>query len=537
MPQIAALVPRLQPEVLHAMIQTCGLEDCADIVAMATPAQLERVLDVDLWRADRPGADDRLDPDRFGTWLEVFMESGATVAARKLAGINPELVIAALVQHIRVFDRAARSLPASDEEHIPEPCKSGWLSCEIGGYAIEAKRRDVWDAIITLLPTLDSDHPDYFHRVMAGCRCLSDSGRELDGLDDLLGETEQDLFDLDVDRQQRREKEGYVTPAQARAFLQSARQVQLNSETPPPPNPLARAYFREIDRTPPANVDRNEQPCDSTTTPRAQLDEQTSPDAVAAIVEMISAASGMKRQPRGLLQGADGKMPRLERFHAYMEFAQETNLDIYAARSEEFAYLANAVFAGCSIQGRAFTAREAAEAATAVCNLGLENWPTSWLAEGAWHSATADSPSIAPDDFLVTHDLISVFQVGWTVLHSQVTMRTAQRLIQTLGDSQIDDPDIHAGLARLRFELTRQWRAGTPWRARDLFDVLLFLDQPAWVTLLGLISEYPVIHGGLAAARLRTHAVDASAFEMISDNRQIASIDEFMDALPDTLAG
>ena len=49
----------------------------------------------------------------------------------------------------------------------------------------------------------------------------------------------------------------------------------------------------------------------------------------------------------------------------------------HSRRMEELGYLANALMAGCSIQSRPFTAPEAWDAAIAVCNLGLENWPTS----------------------------------------------------------------------------------------------------------------------------------------------------------------
>jgi hypothetical protein len=55
------------------------------------------------------------------------------------------------------------------------------------------------------------------------------------------------MFDLSVDREGRREKKGYVTPAQARAFLQISRQLRLGSDAMPPADPLARAYFRALD--------------------------------------------------------------------------------------------------------------------------------------------------------------------------------------------------------------------------------------------------------------------------------------------------
>ena len=39
-PHLAHVVPRLPPEVLHRVIQSCGLEDCGELVALATPGQL-----------------------------------------------------------------------------------------------------------------------------------------------------------------------------------------------------------------------------------------------------------------------------------------------------------------------------------------------------------------------------------------------------------------------------------------------------------------------------------------------------------------
>ena len=100
-------------------------------------------------------------------------------------------------------------------------------------------------------------------------------------------------------------------------------------------------------------------------------------------------------------------------------------------RSQELAYLANTIVAGCSIQARPFTAQEASDAAVATCNLGLENWPPHWLpAEARRGSSVLEAGAALPDDFLVGHDLVSVFQVGWTVLHEEVCMYAAERLIE-----------------------------------------------------------------------------------------------------------
>src|SRR5688572_4069625 len=106
-PHLAQVVPRVKPELLHRVIQRCGLEDCAELVALATPDQWVRIFDLDLWRAGHPALDEQFDADRFGVWLEVLVESGAAFAAQKLAEMDRDLVIAGLAQHVRVFDRAS----------------------------------------------------------------------------------------------------------------------------------------------------------------------------------------------------------------------------------------------------------------------------------------------------------------------------------------------------------------------------------------------------------------------------------------------
>jgi hypothetical protein len=129
-----------------------------------------------------------------------------------------------------------------------------------------------------------------------------------------------------------------------------------------------------------------------------------------------------------------------------------------------------------------------------------------------------------------------VFQLGWRVLHDDVSKYAAERLIGVLTRLRCDDREIQAGLDRLRIEMTKHWQAGAPWRARDAMDVIASLDMLAWATLLGLIDECPVMHAGIAALReSRVRAVSASAFEFISENSQIASVHEFMQSLPEIL--
>src|SRR5262245_944710 len=148
-PDLPAIVPRLPPEVLHRVIEACGLEDCAEFVALATPVQLARVFDLDLWRARTPGSDERFDADRFGVWLAVLLDAGPEVAAEKLAGLDIDLVVAGFAQHIAVFYMVAgASYTTLDGELMPGPMAGRSRAAEIGGYAIETRRTTAWDAIL-----------------------------------------------------------------------------------------------------------------------------------------------------------------------------------------------------------------------------------------------------------------------------------------------------------------------------------------------------------------------------------------------------
>ncbi len=72
--------------------------------------------------------------------------------------------------------------------------------------------------------------------------------------------------------------------------------------------------------------------------------------------------------------------------------------------------------------------------------------------------------------------------------------------------------------------------AGTPWRAHDALDVMAILDMPAWHSLLGLLSECPVLPEALTATlEGRTGAISATSFAFIATGEQIGTVRAFMD--------
>jgi hypothetical protein len=465
-PRLAQSVPSLAPALLHQVLDRCGLEDSGELLALATPAQIAGVLDLDLWRPERPGADAVLDADRFGVWLEVLADLPPEAAARIIAGLDPDLVAAGFTRYVRVFDAAAVGVFRHTDGDLVAPgavaAHDGTLSCEVGGQRVVARRLDTWDAVVAILVALDTEQPAAFRRLTARCRQLSHGGTEMDGLEPVRDAAVQAHHDLASGRDERSEAQGHVTPADARAFLARARQAGL--------------VRRSAWRLP------------------------------------VSAATS------AALVARDGAGATVLESHLQQVLARDTAA--YAARSQELAFLANVLAAGTGVLDRPFTPPEAAAAARATCNLGLLHWPE--LGGGP-----------LPEGFLVGQDLIAPFEIGWTVLHDDVAMATASRLVEVLAALHPGDTDTVVALAALRAHLVKHCRAGTPWRARDAMDVLASVDLLAWTALLGLIAECPVAHGALAARPgSGVLAVDPGAFSFIADDDQLRAVREFVTDLP-----
>jgi hypothetical protein len=530
------LVPHLAPETLHGLIRHSGLHACGELVAAATPGQVMSVFDLDLWRHPQPGRDEQFDADRFGEWLEVLVETGGSVAARIVAALDHHLVIAGLSRYIRVFDPAAIAPPpGSDDEWLDADVPSRGSECEVGGYLVRAIRADAWDAIVTLLVALEAGHRERFQAVMRGCRRLSGSPPEVDGLDNLLHEPEQLFHDVAADREHRQSRQGYISAADARAFLQLARQrKRRGGDGTPPTNPLAAAYFRAADAS--AASLEADVPGDRSRALEPAAMSGSLAGAIDAVVGVLAEAGLVPQRPRALLEGPEPGQSSLTHIRPLMRYVHEADETAHFTRSRELAFLANTLMAGCSVQSRPFTPQEASDAVVGICNLGLEHWPARWPGAAAREPAAAAASPSLPEAFLVHHDLVTAFEVGWAVLHEEVSLFVAEQLIVTSRDLRCVDPETRQGLAALRRELARQRETGTPWHARDALAVLMVLDMPAWAGLTGLLDECPVLPDALTATlEGHTGAVSATSFTFISTTAQIEAVRAFMRKLPDVL--
>jgi hypothetical protein len=488
---LPSAVRRLTPDVLHQLIRTAGLDECGQVIALATPEQLRRVFDLDLWANSRLGRPEQFDAARFGHWLEVLVDVGPDVAADKLAALGVDFVTAAITRHVTVV------------EHLGG--RQAELTCEIGGCTIFAKRTESWDAVVDVLTELETKYPAFFRDVMV--RCISVSNERVDdngSLFAVLEPDEQIMADAAGERDERREKAGFVTPPQAIAFLELSMRVQMSVPAVPDRDYGTKAYFRDIDRHPSPAADRG-----------------------AGAGSTFGVDSATVSGARRLLPSAAGDdQPRLASITELMQAVSDRDASVLATRNEELGYLANVLLAGCTYNCGPFNEADAYRAAVSVCNLGLENWPIHWLP----HQGRL------PTTFLIDQDLVTVFQIGWTVLHERVGLFVAQSLARTLSQLTVSDSEVHSDIADLCVWLRRYVKAGTPWRAQDRIEVIAILDTPSWAILCGLLDRCPVIPKPSATERraLRVLRVPSDV-EFIAENRQIAWVEQFMRSLPDRL--
>jgi hypothetical protein len=511
-PNLPERVARLAPESLHRLIRANGLEACGPLIAVATVEQIASVLDLDLWNTTS-GHDDQFDEQRFAAWIEMLADADPGVAARVIAGLDVGLVVTGLSRHIRVFDPAVLSPLVSDDEVSTRA--SGDLDAEVGGYVIESRGTDAWDAIVRLLLTLDSDHGDCFHALMQGCRRLSNSTPERDGLDDLPLAAEQMLEDERLARDDRRSRQGYVTAGDARAFLGLARNRPLaRPDLAGSANVIAARYLHGSDepassgaRQPLAGVLPAGAPPDGNAP--ASLDDDLSIDLEPA-----------PAQPKALPGAVSGALPPtpIERLMARLSSG---DAPVHAARTRELAFLVNALLSGCSVYGRTMTPDEALQAAAGACHLGME-------------MRFGPLGEIRPAD----GDLIGAFEAGWALLHEQVGLFAARRLLSVLDAVRSVDATTERGLRDLRKSLERHLAEGAPWLAQEALDVISTLDLPTWACLLGLLSECPVFPKLLPAVLEKQAAsISGTAFDCFATMADVRLARAFAERLEEAMVG
>ncbi|MCD6498008.1 MAG: hypothetical protein J7M25_06840 [Deltaproteobacteria bacterium] len=100
--------PALPVQDAFYAIQELGLADATELVAAASPEQIQAFLDLDVWTKDQVTAIRVLD------WFDVLMQLDDWPLIRDLMGMDPELIVVAIVRSCRIVDLTAEVLPDED---------------------------------------------------------------------------------------------------------------------------------------------------------------------------------------------------------------------------------------------------------------------------------------------------------------------------------------------------------------------------------------------------------------------------------------
>ena len=377
-PQLAPQLRALPAPVLRQVILRIGLEDAGELVALSSLEQLREVFDEDLWRSPRPGQDDAFDAARFCTWLEVLLEAGDAFLADRLAELSEDFLVFAFSRLLRALHTAevAASIRDDDEAGLVDKALEAEACQELGDYLIVPRIENGWDAVWTALLALDERHPELLGAVLHPCWLATREQAEgAGGLYEVLTGEEQLLEDARAEREERRAARGYVSPADARAFLGLARRAPAEPET----DPITRAYFRELQPVPiePGLAGGGAGP------PRS------------APLRLLLAEAGALPTPE------DAPPPADSLFRGTV--AELATFDPRAHQSvmEELAYLANVLVAGDT--SRAWQPLEAAERVLALCDAGLR----------ALLEREGDAAPDAARDALVRWGAVGLFRTAW----------------------------------------------------------------------------------------------------------------------------
>jgi hypothetical protein len=352
-PKLIQAVQSLPPATLGSLVRHVGLEDAGELIALASPEQLVRVLDDDVWAAAGSGHDEKFDAERFGLWLEVLREAGEEVAAEKLLTLPEDLVTLGLHELVLVVDLDELGVEMAEideaDADLIEKALDASLCEEIDQYRVIARNAQSWDAVIGVLLTLDRDHHSFVARLLERlAHASSEVIEDMGGLYEALTSGEMLGEDAAADRESRRAAEGFLASSQAGAFLKLARTRSIAEALKDEGrDPITKAYFRELDR------ERSVAPLDPGAAPLLKLLADAGVEVPAA--PMLSADKGTR-----------GEEP------AFQRAVRELEPELHAERMDELSFLVNVLLSDARARGRTLRPIDAAEAVTALCNLGLE---------------------------------------------------------------------------------------------------------------------------------------------------------------------
>jgi hypothetical protein len=467
-PGLPEVIRSLTPSVLSKLIEHIGLEDSAEVISLASSEQIKQLFDIDLWRQEKPGKEETFNTDQFGVWLSVLLEMGASFAVSKVMDMDEDFLVMALAHQILVIDIDQLSTKMShafrpsraDNEMIEKALECG-LSHEFEEFRVFSKDYRSWDSVLTLLTELDTQNYDMLKSILERCQYLSEEYIEDNGgLFNVLTSEEQIETDVAYEREQRREKEGFVSPSTAGSFLALIRITNLDELIEAGTHdPVTSSYFK--------NFSVKDHDIEHQSSGNAEPDSKK-------ILSILEEARVINEPQNRLLLGLTSDTRENVKYSVLRNALltlKDTDPKLYTKCMRELNYLANVLISGCSFSGRAFRPAEAAEATLTTCNLGLEYNPEA----------------------LNDHNILKMFRVGWSILFQDVAGHAAKNLVRMLPQfTLLGDHWIKIQIDELIMSLTIVIAKGKPWEIREKLDFLeTVMDSSDVLTIKHFLDEFP----------------------------------------------
>ena len=530
-PALPAFVRQLPSPVLKRLIEHVGVRDAGSLVALTTTNQLREVFEESLWQTLIPGQAETLRPEKFVEWLDVLLEVGPAFAVERLLDLGDTFVVLNFSPLITVFEA---SVAAGHQDPPPCACvlcqlterNEGFLV--IDDYVVVARHEDEWESIEMALAGMQDEDARFLQRVLARC---CNAPTVLGYADDGQALLEDETFE----REQKRERSGFVTPPMAARFLKSTRTDALTElSTQTRYDPISQRYFEQLAAAKRAGVQ-----VDSDARPDTEDDADqgtTSPTEMRALETALADAQIIGDEKPLLLTGpADNKETVLP-LQSYLDRLLMSNPAAFTSRLSELVFLANVLMAGSWYKGARFKEDEAAQAALACANLGLD-----YLLAGQGARRPADRFDVVENALEHEPGVVGLFRIGWNLLQS-LPVRGAEALIAALRaehvreqllrktwivdeiETALCNPDILALIEQGEFEDVSD----------NLLLLNLILDVRACQCLRTLISDFPRYPMQLSIG-FRPPQATSNESRHLSSMQQFNKVISFFESLDDHL--
>ncbi len=252
-PDLVQNIQSLPARSMLKIIHKIGLEDSAEILSLATTEQISAMLDADLWKPKL--GEDQPDLESLSIWLGALTELGTKRAAEHLANMEEEFLAFLLSQYINAIDLEALNFMnidvIGDSWSDPRLAKLLDNDCsqELAGALLLAKPGAPWEYLQPLLLDLDSEDQSLCARIVYRLQKTTEAKCESEGgLYEVLSQEEMLQSDATFSRDQRRTKEGYVSTADAKAFLSWIKVTPREKlQSLKQRDPVSQTYFRDYE--------------------------------------------------------------------------------------------------------------------------------------------------------------------------------------------------------------------------------------------------------------------------------------------------